>query len=855
MSYSPDVFGRAVETAIAERERLARTSSYFWDFEAWHHYMTGGHIWSKQRAIAQDLEHHRNIAVKAAHGVGKLVSYGTPIPTPSGWTLAGELREGDYVLDEEGKSTRITSLSTVWDREQYTITFDDGSQIEAGAEHEWDVLDLTTRKKDRVEDWRDHWDQAVTVETQEMFALGTKTTAGQNRWRIPLAQPLQLPEADLPVDPYTLGLWLGDGSSHTGIITLGEAKIGALEHVPYTTEPRWVENKNAYTVSVIGLDVDLARTGVLNNKHIPMAYLRASEAQRRALLAGIMDADGFQLHNNNSVGIDMTNKRLSEDIYELLMTLGCKVFWKEGEAAYTKGGERHARYRMNWTPLENPFRVRGQDWQAPEAQRSRHTQRTIVSIEKTGRVQNFCIEVDSPRSLYLAGRSFVPTHNSYLVAALICWWVDTRYPHVFVASTAPSTAQIGAIVWREIRKMYSLINRRFNEGIIDHKLPGKINEDNRNNEWKGPDGQLIGFGRKPPDGKEDDNFQGIHEGHVLAVGDEAVGLSGEMIDALANITSNKNSRRIIIANPTNPASYMGQIFREDTGAWKLHTISVFDSPHFTEEKHEIPEELLEHLTGHDYVEEKKLEYGENSARYKARVLGEFAFDSGDTLITYEDIVVAAETEIEPLPSTRPELGVDIARFGKDKSVVYVNEMGRIRYVDSWAKADIVESANRVHRIAKEYGARVVKIDGMNIGGGVIDNLAVKADRTYEIVAMHGSGETPDYLQWHNARAFWWDDFRRRCREGKIDLDIEDTRLIDELLSVEYKFSKTPGGLLVEHKDDMARRGVKSPDFADAAIYAAANMQEIVDDPLGRAEPGDFVFENMDDLSSDFWIGW
>lgn len=445
--------------------------------------------------------------------------------------------------------------------------------------------------------------------------------------------------------------------------------------------------------------------------------------------------------------------------------------------------------------------------------------------------------------------------KSYLVAALICWWVDTRYPHVFVASTAPSTAQIGAIVWREIRKMYSLINKRFQEGLIDHKLPGRINEDNRNNEWKGPDGQLIGFGRKPPDGKEDDNFQGIHEGHVLAIGDEAVGLSGEMIDALANITSNKDSRRIIIANPTNPASYMGEIFREDTGAWKLHTISVFDSPHFTDEKHELPESLLGHLTGPEWVEEKKKEYGETSARYKARVLGEFAFDLGDTLITYDDIVVAAETEINPLPSTRPELGVDIARFGDDKSAVYVNEMGKIRFVDSWAKANVIESANRVHRIAQEYGAKVVKIDGVNIGGGVIDVLAGKEGRSYEIVSMNGSHASPDYNQWHNARAFWWDDFRRRCRNGELDIDIEDTRLIDELLSVEYKFSKTPGGLLVESKDDMARRGMKSPDFADAAIYAATDMNELVEDPLAKAEVGDMVFENMESLSDDWFVGW
>src|SRR5699024_6489002 len=107
--------------------------------------------------------------------------------------------------------------------------------------------------------------------------------------------------------------------------------------------------------------------------------------------------------------------------------------------------------------------------------------------------------------------------KSFLVACLIAHWVDTRYPYAFVASTAPSTAQISAIVGREIRRMYDQIEKRFEEGLIDHKLPGKINADAKNNEWKDKSGQLIGFGRKPPEGKEDDNFQGIHDGYVLAV--------------------------------------------------------------------------------------------------------------------------------------------------------------------------------------------------------------------------------------------------------------------------------------------------------------------------------------------------
>lgn len=112
--------------------------------------------------------------------------------------------------------------------------------------------------------------------------------------------------------------------------------------------------------------------------------------------------------------------------------------------------------------------------------------------------------------------------KSYISALMVCHWIDVNYPNCFVATTAPSVSQISAILWREIKRLYSIIEKRYEEGLIDHKLPGKINSDTRNPQWQGDNGQLIGFGRKPPENKQDDAFQGIHDEYVLAVGDEAV---------------------------------------------------------------------------------------------------------------------------------------------------------------------------------------------------------------------------------------------------------------------------------------------------------------------------------------------
>ena len=449
--------------------------------------------------------------------------------------------------------------------------------------------------------------------------------------------------------------------------------------------------------------------------------------------------------------------------------------------------------------------------------------------------------------------------KSYIAAVMVAHWVDVNYPNCFVATTAPSVSQISAILWREIKRIYSIIEKRHAEGLIDHKLPGKINSDSRNPQWQGDNGALIGFGRKPPENKQDDAFQGIHDEYVLAVGDEAVGLPPELIDALGNITSNENSRRVLLCNPTNPASYVGKIFREKNEAWNKLTISVFDSPNFTEEKKQVPQHILDKLTGPEYVTDKKKEYGENSARYKSRVLGEFAFDVGDSLIQPEDIAVALDTEIEVPEGARPNLGVDVAAFGDDSSVIYSNTLGRLRFGKSWTKATAMLSARNIHDYAIEVNAKEVRIDAGGFGGAVADLLQeyCSLDETkpnnYVIIRMFGNSASPDKRQWVNARAWWWDKFRSMARQGEIDLDAQEEKaetLQDELMSVEYKLGGS-GGLQIESKLDMRKRGLKSPDYADSAIYATADMSWLVEDPLASLENGQQVHIDLEQYEEDW----
>lgn len=469
--------------------------------------------------------------------------------------------------------------------------------------------------------------------------------------------------------------------------------------------------------------------------------------------------------------------------------------------------------------------------------------------------RDLCVAMESNRNIAVKAGHGVG--KSFLVSLLVCWWIDTRYPRAFVASTAPSQKQISAVVWREIRTMKQSIEERYKQGLIDHKLIGYITS---NNEWKDDYGKLIGTGVRPPEQKEESAVQGIHEEYVLALGDESSGLSEEMIDALGNITSNDKSRRVLIGNPTNPGSHFAKIFKDNTGTWFLDTISLLDSPHFTDEKYELPEEVLSRLSGVEYVEEKKRDYGEDSPRYRARILGEFAYDMGDTLIKETDVLKATDNEVfVPDGGTRRILGCDIARFGKDQSVVYMCEqtpegLKRIRLMDSWDHdARVTESANRIHRLALDYAVHEVRVDGHGIGGGVLDTLT-SMDGTYQIIDMNSNAATNDKRKWFNARAFWWDEFRREMREGLIDLDLEDERLRDELCSVEYKYSKQTGGLLIESKDEMAKRGQKSPDFADACVYTSADMSHLTDPVQGERYPVGTTVVFEDDTTTFFMYG-
>ena len=180
----------------------------------------------------------------------------------------------------------------------------------------------------------------------ENFKISVKPWEEATGNTVQLTLPLDLPEVDLPVDPYSLGLWLGDGNSQRGDLTLG-FKDSVPIRVSLTTRDieytlgrgKGNSQGTADRVCLLGVAPRLREMGVLNNKHIPMRYLRASEGQRRELLRGLMDTDGY-IEKKGCAAIACSNKKLADGIMELLRSLGYKPQRTESTPTYTHKGEK-----------------------------------------------------------------------------------------------------------------------------------------------------------------------------------------------------------------------------------------------------------------------------------------------------------------------------------------------------------------------------------------------------------------------------------------------------------------------------------------------------------------------------------
>ena len=377
-------------------------------------------------ALTNGLHPGQMVVIAARPAIGKALALDTPLPTPTGWTTMGQVRVGDRLLGADGRPITVTAATEVMlDRPCYEVVFDDLTTIVADAEHQWvtttaadrrlayaavgadtigadgaaapdstaplDSADAGDTADESVRDYRTAVSVRTTGEIARMLyrddgygpSLAVPVLAVPDL-AVPVAQPLDLEHARLPVPAYVLGTGLGDGSlREVGIFR----KLGILR--------------------------DLR---VLSTKHIPRQYLRASRAQRLALLAGLLDTAGT-VSPTGSVHYTTTSARLAADVRELVVSLGYRCGLTNRPVPGRTEPSAVA-YTITFTTGDEVFGL-ARKRAAHRLRRPAHTAqrvhgRLIVDVRPVGSVPVRCVEVDAADHLYLASRSMIPTHNSAL---------------------------------------------------------------------------------------------------------------------------------------------------------------------------------------------------------------------------------------------------------------------------------------------------------------------------------------------------------------------------------------------------------------------------------------------------------
>lgn len=379
-------------------------------------------------------------------GGGKCLDVCTPIPTINGWVELGKIQSGDSLFTPEGGVCLVTKTYAPFKTSTYRLTFDDGTTLDACDDHKW----VTFNERERLQllqftpKWRESRrlkrpsrsvenskrSTLLTIKNKEkthtLLAIpqgSVRTTRdirntllgtnGRANHAVKICDPAPGKISSLPLDPYLFGIWLGDGSSYKAEITTADPFIiQQWESGGFRVSPRG--SKYAYGVN--GLLTILKSMEVISNKHIPYVYLWAEKSQRLNLLKGLMDTDGC-VRKHAGVEFTTTNKNLAEGVRHLIVSLGWKCCIREGRATLY-GKDCGPKYRIVFSPNKSVFRLpRKRDEQRLGSRQTNHF-RYIKSCEYVGEKVVRCISVDSPNKTFLAGTSFIPTHNSDLLLGL-----------------------------------------------------------------------------------------------------------------------------------------------------------------------------------------------------------------------------------------------------------------------------------------------------------------------------------------------------------------------------------------------------------------------------------------------------
>lgn len=429
-----------------------------------------------------------------------------------------------------------------------------------------------------------------------------------------------------------------------------------------------------------------------------------------------------------------------------------------------------------------------------------------------------------------------------LAADLATWMVAVFDPlETSIITTAPIFKQIGTGLFRYINDNY---NVALDNGFT---LPGRFVADPAL-KLPRPNGGIdkdVIQAKRPADNNLISSFQGIHDGLVAVLMDEAGGLPEDLWIGANAVTTNEHAKILAIGNPDRLQTAFHARFkdREKFKDWTPFSISAYESPNLTGEvihpDPEIDKKIKSHLVQKNWVEMMERQAHPNVVL--AKVHGEFPKGDDNAFFTQYAMDTAFNTEITPSDDSYRILGVDLAFGGEDKTVAYLNHGGKVRKVKELPyDDDYFSHAQTIQNLAISLGVDELRVDAAGSGKGIHSILEnqLYTDQ-YHLIGVSAGTASPDNSKWAQLRSYIYDTFRKQMQSGGLDLDYDDAKLKEQMEAQPYDLNPR-GAIQIMPKSQMRAKNLKSPDELDAAIFAGVDLSLWTGNPLNDLTPGDQV---------------
>ena len=702
-------------------------------------------LYKYQKQLLKAFVNNRFNVVLSSRQSGKALCLNTPIPTPNGFVNMGNLKDGDNIYGLDGKVYTITKAHNVlYNRECYKVTFDNGEEIIADAEHLWYTQTKTDRKRKN--------NKEGNVKTTKDIFHTLLTKDKEPNHRIPMClNGIDYDKIELPIIPYVLGLWLGDGATDGSRITIGKRDINDAVKILENNEQFKIlkvqENKKGvFAINLTNekrkqdsLHTMLRLNNLLGNKHIPESYFLSSREQRIELLMGLMDSDGYITPKGHAYFYN-TNLKLVKEVQKLITSLGYKTFYKE-KIAKINGVECGLVGSVYFKPREMvvklPFKAdRLKNNLSKISDSNRNQFYYIKDIQKIESVPVRCITVDSPDSLYLCGNTLIPTHNTTTITIYALWMVcfqdDKR---ITIVANKEDTA----------KEIFARIKMSFEELPIWMKPSVKS--------WRKYGFELENGSKITVASTSSSSARGSTSN--LLIIDEMAHCPNDLMkelwkSAIPIISSMKKSQLVVISTPNgvdNQFYDLVQQGKDPKSDWHLETVNWWDVPGRDEEwkkeaidllggsKEDFDQEYgnVFHEKGKTAIDPEELERLKLQCKDPILVM-----DNGDYRI-FE----------QPNPTSFYAIGVDVGEgIGRSNTVAQIldlSDLTSIKQVAIYATNTMnpFNFGTRLMGILEDWGRPPILVENNNNGQQVLDVLC--HTHNYEsVISYHFDGMSKHY---------------------------------------------------------------------------------------------------------------